>query len=371
MTTIAFDHQIFTNQRVGGISRLFCRLIEEANRFPDFRIISPFLFTNNMYLRHSPAFARHRWLERMGVRLTEKAIKRFNRRYERSICRLARFDVFHPTYYRDYFLDELDGRPFVLSVVDMIPELFPGLYPSTPHEDKQGLIPKASAIIAISETTKRDLLKFHPIPAERVHVAPLGAPHEFSFAGVAPSLPDDYVLFVGDRARYKNFDRFAGALSGIMMRRPCLHLVCAGGGPLRPEELHPFVAAGCPDRVVHCTPDEDTLPWIYRKARVFAFPSWYEGFGLPVLEAFTYGCPAALSTADSFREVADDAALYFDPFDPAAIADGIERLLDDPDLRAELVRRGAVRVRDFSWRQMADQTFEVYRSVAAERRGAR
>lgn len=371
MTTVAIDHQIFTNQRVGGISRLFCRLMEEAGRSHDFRIISPFLFTNNLYLRHSPAFARHRCLERMGFRLSEKTIKRFNRSHERLTCRLMRFDVFHPTYYRDYFLDELDGRPFVLSVVDMIPELFPNLFSSSPHKDKHKLIPKASAIITISETTKRDLLKIHPIPAERVHVAPLGAPQDVSPASAAPPLPDDYVLFVGNRAIYKNFDRFAHALSGIMMRRAGLHLVCAGGGPLRPEELRPFVAAGCRDRVVHYTPDEDTLPWIYRKARVFVFPSWYEGFGLPVLEAFAHGCPAALSGTDSFREVAGDAALYFDPFDPAAIADGIERLLDDPDLRADLVTRGSVRVRDFSWRRMADQTFEVYRQVAAERRGAR
>lgn len=370
MTTVAIDHQIFTNQRVGGISRLFCRLLEEASRFPECQIISPFLFTNNLYLRRSPAFARHRRLERMGIRLKEKTIKRFNRRHERLVCRLARFDVFHPTYYRDYFLDELDGRPFVLSVVDMIPELFPNLFPASPHKDKHKLIPKASAIITISETTKRDLLKFHSIPAERVHVAPLGAPQCFSSIGSASPLPDDYVLFVGDRALYKNFDRFAGALSGIMMRRPSLYLVCAGGGQLQPEELHPFVVAGCRDRVIHCTPDEDTLPSIYRKARVFVFPSWYEGFGLPVLEAFAYGCPAALSTADSLQEVADDAALYFDPLDPAAIADGIERLLDDPDLRADLVARGAMRARDFSWRRMADQTFDVYRLVAAERRGA-
>ena len=370
MTTVAIDHQIFSLQRVGGISRQFCHLIEEARRLPDTRIVLPFTFTNNLYLRNSPAFGRQHQFEKLGLCISTRWTKRLNRLTQGPALRLSQFDVFHPSYYRDYFSDALDGRPFVLSIVDMIPEMFPDLFASSPHKDKATLIPKAAAIITNSVTTKRDLLRLHPFPPERVHVAHLGAPSVEAPKVSPPQLPDDYVLFVGDRRGYKNFARFAEAMRRIMVKRPRLHLVCAGGGPFGPDDARGFVEAGCRERVLTAIPDEDTLQWLYRKSRLFVFPSWYEGFGLPVLEALAYGCPAALSTADAFREVAGEAALFFDPFDPEAIAEAIERLLDDLDLRARLVARGDRRVRDFSWRRMAEQTVAVYHDVAAEHRTA-
>jgi glycosyltransferase involved in cell wall biosynthesis len=98
---------------------------------------------------------------------------------------------------------------------------------------------------------------------------------------------------------------------------------------------------------------------------LFVFPSWYEGFGLPVLEAFACGCPAALAATDVFREVAGEAAIFFDPLDAASMADALARGLDDAALRSRVVAEGARRLRDFSWRRMADSLAALYREVAS------
>lgn len=344
------------------------RLVEELGKFPDVRPVLPFPFVNSIYAEGSPAFAAQRRWQALGFRPSHALVRDLggwiDRRLERALLRSARFDVFQPTYFRDYFSDLLGDRPFVLWVPDMIPEIFPETWERSPHDDKNALLPRAAAIIAISATTRRDLQRFHAIPDERVVVAPLGAPFETPPVRPAPPLPDEYLLFVGKRPGYKNFLRFARVVGALMQRRPSLHLLCAGGGGLRDEEAEVFRAAGCLDRVSVRKPDEDELQWLYRRARVFVYPSWYEGFGLPILEAFAAGCPAALADSDVFREVAGDAAVFFDPLDEDAMRAALERLLDDEALRRHVLARAATRLLDFTWRRMAEQCAAVYRSVA-------
>jgi glycosyltransferase involved in cell wall biosynthesis len=372
---VAIDHQIFGIQRFGGISRAFTRLVEELERLDDVRVVLPFPFANSIYVERSRAFRFQRALQRVGFRPSISAVRDFGRavdeRLERALLARARFDVFQPTNFRDYWSDLLGDRPFVLWVPDMIPELFPESFATSPHEDKMTLLPRAAAVVAISETTRADLLRLAGIAPERVSVATLGPPFEAPPSGAAPPAPDEYVLFVGKRPGYKNFDRFAAAMRRSMRRRPALHLVCVGGGQLRERERSAFAEAGCLDRVHVRKVDDDQLQWLYRKARLFVFPSWYEGFGLPVLEAFASACPAAIADTAVFREVAGDAAAFFDPNDEDAIHAAIERLLDDDALRRDLAGRGAQRLRDFSWRAMAAHCAAVYRAVASESSRAR
>lgn len=329
----------------------------------------PFLFANALYTETSPAFSRQRALSRLGYRPSIARVRDWNQAINRKtqtfLLKHARFDIFQPTYYDAYFLDVIEARPFVLEVVDMIPEIFPDLFASSPHLDKQMLIPRAAAIITNSVTTKRDLLCFHAMAAEKVHVVPLGAPSDVPPATACPPLPDHYVLFVGKRGAYKNFARFALAMRELMRQRSNLRLVCVGGGQLKRDELELFRQAGVDHRVHVIKVDDDGLQWAYRRARLFVYPSLYEGFGIPIVEAFTFGCPAALAEIPVFREVADDAALFFDPHDGASIGASIARLLDDEQLCRELVRHGGQRVKDFSWRAMAEQTAAVYRQVQA------
>ncbi len=352
MINVALDHQIFTGQRVGGISRLFHELAVASRRSPRVRVHVPVPFTNNLYLRQSS------WRRFVPERLAPLSY-----RFETALLHLP-FDVFHPTYYRDYFSDRLGGRPFVLTVVDMIPELYPESFASNPHLDKLELATKAAAIVTISETTRRDLLRFCQIDSDRVFVAPLGSPRPGRPLGACPALPESFLLFVGRRSGYKNFDRFAQAAARLLPDRPNLHLVCAGDTPLGDAELEPFVATGCADRVRWSSPTDEELSWMYGRAAAFVFPSLYEGFGLPLLEAFARRCPVAASSTPAFHEVADEAVAYFDPTDIEAIRTCIDQLLDDPEQRARLVEDGLRRLERYSWRQMAETTAEAYQSAA-------
>ena len=142
-----------------------------------------------------------------------------------------------------------------------------------------------------------------------------------------------------------------------------LHIVCVGGGPLKPDEIEPFKVSGCWDRLQQMVPDDNVLPVLYARAQAFVFPSLYEGFGLPILESFVTGCPVALSTTDCFKEVAEDAGTYFDPLDVDSIGDAIRRLLRDRACRDRVIRLGTLRASAFSWKETARRTADVYKAV--------
>jgi glycosyltransferase involved in cell wall biosynthesis len=361
---VAFDHQIFTSQRVGGISRQFCRLVEGLREY-DVRAVFPFFLTNNLYLKESQCFPWQRRLERAGLRFSRRSVRRWNRRTQGPALRLRGFDLLHPTYYDDAFTPWLGGRPFVLSIVDMIPEFYPSSEVADSAKQKSSLIPRAAAILTNSETTRRDLLRFHALPPERVRVAELGAPSEAAPKGPRPSVPERYLLYVGGRHAYKNFDRFARAAAGLMRRHGDLSLVIAGGGALQEKEAQPFLERGCEARVHHLEPDDPELRWLYSEAAALVVPSEYEGFGLPLVEAFAFGCPVAASDTDALMEVSDGAALHFDRFDAGAMEQSIDRVLEDAELRRRLVSDGRRRAQCFSWQRMARTTAEAYRDVVS------
>ena len=139
------------------------------------------------------------------------------------------------------------------------------------------------------------------------------------------------------------------------------------GHPFDPGERALLERLGVAARVVHVDATEGTLRALYRRATAFAFPSLYEGFGFPVLEAFAEGCPAALARTSSLPEVGGEAAVYFDPIDAASMRDTVARLLADAPLRADLAARGRERVRAFTWEATCAGTAEAYRRALGER----
>ena len=177
-------------------------------------------------------------------------------------------------------------------------------------------------------------------------------------------LPEQYVLFVGDRSGYKNFYLFLNAIRPLLLDMPDLSVVLAGGGPMHVADREFIQRLGLANRIRHINATDGELTYLYQNAQLFVYPSLYEGFGLPILEAFKAQCPMLLSDTECFREVADDAAVYFKSTDLNDLTSKLSSTLADSALRAKLVERGNERLKQFPLQRSIDQTLDVYHTLA-------
>ena len=280
-------------------------------------------------------------------------------------------ELYHAT---EHLLMPLRRVPSVLTVHDLIFRLFPRHHKRLNYWYLNAAMPlycrRASAIIAVSQATRRDLVQAYGLdPAKITVVHEAAAPH---FVPASPArvaqvrarygLPEDYLLHVGTIEPRKNLSRLLEAIHALRQAGQDVRLVVVGGqGWLyadffrRLEELGLGQAVQLPGYL----PDAD-LPAVYSGARLVVVPSLYEGFGLPVLEAMACGAPVVCSRASSLPEVGGDAARYFNPDDVPAMADAILAVWRDAELRETLRRQGLARAAHFSWARAAEETLAVY-----------
>jgi len=365
MTKLFIDHQKFSTQKYGGISRYFANIIQGIKHSSDFTYQLGVMHSKNHYLKNEPLPIKGKLSDRVLNR-NERYDYRLNQLYCKRLLEKNDFDVFHPTYYDPYFLKYLK-KPLVVTIHDMtyerLPEYFWAQDPLT--QQKRLNVERADAIIAISNTTRNDLLSFFDIDPAKVSVIYHGIDIETPLTlQSVPSLPEQYVLFVGDRSGYKNFYLFMNAMQQIMHRFPDLHVILTGGGKLEVADREFLHRLRLSERVRHINATDEQLNYLYQNAQLFVYPSLYEGFGLPILEAFKAGCPILLSDTECFREVATDAAVYFNPTSIDDLIYNLETLLNDSALKAQLVERGTRRLTDFPLQKSIDQTLDVYRAVA-------
>ena len=389
---VLLDHQIFELQRWGGISRNVVELVRGLRPAVEVelalaRSMSEYVPELNALLglavtpdghyetllggaKLPAAVKRKVWSVRKRLSPGTLAA-RMNRELSLARLRAGAFDVFHPTYYDPYFLDALGDRPLVLTVHDLAHDVLPELFaPGDPTAARRRLLAsRAARIIAVSEATKRDVVERLGIDPARIAVVP----HGFAWSSPLeppPPLPERYLLYTGTRHAYKNWGFFVEAVAPLLRGAPGLHLVCSGN-PFTAQERALLARLEVEGRVLHVAATEGTLRALYARAVAFAFPSLYEGFGFPVLEAFAEGCPAALARTTSLPEVGGDAAVYFDPRDASAIREALARLVSDTALRADLVARGRARVAEFTWARTCALTAEAYREALRGRAPAR
>jgi len=175
-----------------------------------------------------------------------------------------------------------------------------------------------------------------------------------------------FFLFVGSRRGYKNFKRLVMAYHASINLLKNLDFVCFGGGSFNSEELSFFKELKIPfDCIRQVSGDDALLSQYYKNAFFFVYPSLYEGFGIPPLEAMSYGCPVACSNTSSIPEVVGDAAIMFDPYSIESMQYSLEKLFLDSNIRDSLITRGFERIKKYSWKKCAGETIEIYRKVIA------
>lgn len=364
---ILFDHQIYNNQNYGGISRYFYELSKGITLLGN-ECQNSIYFSENEFMKDKKVFNSRQFIP-FKFKGRGRLKERLNRFVSGRFLQKGDYDIFHPTYYDTYFLNaKLLKRPFVVTFYDLIHEKFSDRYPAllTNMDEvissRRMLLDRASKVIAISHNTKRDIIDYYGIEADRIQVI-----HLASSLLAELSEPDkswgDYILFVGNRLGYKNFNTFFEAVQPLLKQEKSLKLICAGGGKFNDQELQLVNKLGIGGQVLQVSIDDRRLATLYSNALFFVFPSLYEGFGLPVLEAFNCGCPAILSNISSLPEIGQEAALYVNPEDPADILKKCELLYNDPNLRSEYREKGFKQTAKFSWQRVSSETLDIYRSA--------
>lgn len=364
---ILFDHQIFSKQIYGGASKYFCEVMK---RIPTSNWETTTLFSNNEYVRNLHLFRYCNVIP--GSYFNGKAtfLDYLNRPY--SLLRLARgnYDVFHQTDFATYYFGAVKSKKVVTTFHDMNYTLFYHQYSNGLKKRLDKLIflqkksvERADKIIAVSHNTKKDLVTLWNVNPEKIAVIHHGV-DKTRIPNLDPAkiISNPYLLYVGERSIFKNFDRLLHAFAMVVTKYPNLKMICTGR-PFTDVENKLFDSLQLKDRLVSISANERTMAQLYRDAEMFVYPSYSEGFGMPILEAMVYDCPVVVSNASCLPEVAGDAGVYFDPFNVEDLSQKIELLLSSTSLRNEVIAKGIKQLEKFSWEKSAQEHMEVYQSL--------
>ena len=292
----------------------------------------------------------------------------------------ARADLFHAPH---YVLPALTPCRSIVTIHDcihlMFPQYLPGHLAHTYARVAFWLAANRSArVLTVSESSKRDILRFCAIRSDKVDVIYNAIDDRFSQPPDEPQrtrvreryqLRDRFLLYAGNVKPHKNLERLIDAFARLRQSGfNEITLLITGSEISRYATLRRAVHRYNLHQHVRFLGylSTDTLATLYHLADAFVFPSLYEGFGLPPLEAMASGTPVLTSNVSSLPEVVDDAALLVDPYDPESIADGMRQILSDDSMRERLVRRGRARAASFSWEESVKRVLTVYRQVAAQ-----
>lgn len=277
-----------------------------------------------------------------------------------------RDSIWHSTYYT---LPDRWKGPIVTQVYDMIVELYPEIYSATSNkaycDEKRRCVIASDVVIAISENTARDIQAYYGIPRSAIQVVPLGFSDVFT---KLPECPDEhlpvnvpFLLYVGGRGPHKNFGRVLHAYSLCKYQKDVALVVV--GGSLTADESGMIRDLQITGNVI-VLPDVDDafLCVLYNRASGMIYPSIYEGFGIPLLEAMACGCPVVASRIPSTVEVAGTCPIYFDPYDIENMIEAFDQVLSEGK-KSERVQSGFAQAGIFSWDLTAEKTLAVYRTL--------
>lgn len=381
---ILYDYQVFEMQTHGGVSRCFASIINYLPEYFQYKVAIN--QSSNVYLKENGLqtsseiyqskfdsfflglkFKGRGKLFRFWYKIfypNEANPNESNLNFSIRLLKSNDYDVFHPTFFEDYFLEYIGDKPFVLTIHDMIPELFPKYFNTDDFQivNKQKLVKRAAHIVAVSENTKKDIIEILGVNPSKISVVYHGTPpiKKMDFK----SFPFPYILYVGDREGYKNFIPFIKECKRVIGDNSKIKIVCTGK-PFNDNENGLFSELKIMDNIIHTFVTSDELYSLYKNALLFVYPSSYEGFGISILEAFACGCPVFLNNTSCFPEIAGDAALYFDMNEEKSnFYEVYNSYMSEIKINRDvLIEKGYKRMELFSWKKAAEQYSDIYKTI--------
>ena len=357
-----YDYQILMNQKYGGISRYFFQLVKGFKGKKDVDVVLPIKLSQNYYFRD---FCSPNIKKATRLFVIPNCIKTLlvYCKYEFSGKKI---DIIHPTYFYPsyyYFLPfwKRKKTKLVITVHDLIFEKY---YPEIEKFGKnrrKRIIEKCDGIIVISYNTKKDLLEMYPsINPDKVEVIYPGIELGSKMDIKPIDAPAKYVLYVGERMLYKNANCFINAMAKIISLDKEIFAVFAGGKDFSEDEILLMKELNIYENVIHFKPSDEQLKYLYKNAICFVYPSLYEGFGIPILEAFESECPVLLHNGSCFPEIAKEAALYFDGNSSEDLSEKLNKIIYDPFIRQHYIEKGLEKVKEYSIINTIDATLSFY-----------
>ena len=350
---ILFEHSIFLHQKTGGISKYIFNLNNYLNK-KNFRslIYSPITINQNLENKNKNNifFIRFKKIPIFFTRIFYLI---------NNILTLIKIffykpDVFHFSYYNNFFLRFIN-KPTVLTVYDLIHEK---LKSKNYKFYKIKLLKKVNKIICISNKTKKDLIKYYNVSAKKISVIYHGVNQK-----IIRSKKKKFILFVGNRRGYKNFDNFIKAYSKSKYLKKNFKLITFGLNNFNEYEKNLIKKYNITKNIMYRHGNDNDLNSLYSKATVFVFPSFQEGFGLPILEAMRCGCPITCSNIEVFKEISNNSCIYFDPSNIQNIKISIEKIAKSKNLQNKLIKKGYKNIKRFTWEKCARETIKVYNNL--------
>ena len=370
MRKVKFDIQAFQRMEYGGIPSYFIELARHINlQDPsEFRVVQDGMLTSNADLRANSFFPIY-----FNSSLVRPVAKFVNPR----ISRIRDYDLIHSTYYHESFLKKIPVNRHIVTIHDMIPEDFPEHFGgSNPHQAKSKYLQKSSAVICVSEYTKKRLLVHFPwLDKDSVFVVHHGSKFKpikkdvnasSSRRKSRSSSKTFRILYVGSRLGYKNFQVLLKAGNLLVNNGLKFEIICAGGGVFSESEVEQIHDYGLKDAIHQIKVSGSELEKLYLSSDCHITTSLAEGFGLPLLEAMSLGCPTVISSTEALQEVSGGSSLVFDPTDHHELASHIRTLEKSKEIADRIASLGFQRSKMFNWNNTAAQTVAVYSHVLAK-----